>query len=117
MRKLAEVIAMVFVNALVFWGLNNYLDGFEVAGDWRQIAGVAVIFTLLNLILKPVLKLVLGPVIILTLGLGLILVNVLMLFILDRITNNLTILGILPLLYAAIVVGLSNFVVHIIFKK
>jgi len=117
MRKLAEVIAMVLVNALVFWGLNNYLDGFEVAGDWRQIAGVAVIFTLLNLILKPVLKLVLGPVIILTLGLGLILVNVLMLFILDRITNNLTILGILPLLYAAIAVGLSNFIVHIIFKK
>jgi len=40
-----------------------------------------------------------------------------MLFILDRITNNLTILGILPLVYAAIVVGISNFIVHIIFKK
>lgn len=117
MRRLVEIVVMVAVNALVFWGLNNYLGGFSMLGDWRQIAGVAVIFTLLNLILKPILKLILGPIIILTLGLGLILVNILMLFILDRITNNLTIVGILPLVYAAIVLGISNFIVHIIFKK
>ena len=117
MRKITEIIVMVAVNGLVFWGLNSYLDGFTLAGDWRQIAGVAAVFTVLNLILKPILKLVLGPIIILTLGFGLVLVNILMLFILDRITNNLTILGILPLVYAAIVVGISNFIVHIIFKK
>lgn len=117
MRKLGEIAAMILVNGLVFWGMNQYLGGFTLAGDWRQIAGVAVVFTLLNLILKPILKLILGPVIILTLGLGLIFVNILMLFILDRITNNLTILGIMPLVYAAIAVGLSNFIVHIIFKK
>ncbi len=108
---------MVVVNAVVFWGLNNYLDGFSLTGDWRQIAGVAVVFTLLNLILKPVLKLILSPIIILTLGVGLIFVNILMLFILDRITNNLTIVGILPLVYAAIVLGVANFIVHVTFKK
>lgn len=117
MRKIAEIAIMIAVNGLVFWGLSRYLQGFNLSGDWREIAGVAVVFTVLNLILKPILKLILGPIIILTLGLGLIVVNILMLFILDRITNNLTILGVLPLIYAAIVIGLSNFIVHITFKK
>lgn len=117
MRKLLEVGVMIAVNGLVFWGLNEYVEGFNLAGDWKQIAGVAAVFTVLNLILKPILKLVLGPIIILTLGVGLVFVNILMLYILDRITNNLTILGVLPLVYAAIVVGLANFIVHVTFKK
>ena len=108
---------IILLNALVFWGMATWLKGFTLIGGFGQTAIIAAVFTALNLVLKPVLKLILGPIIILTLGLGLILVNMLILYILDRLTNNLTIDGVVTLLYAALIVGVANFFLHWIFKK
>ncbi len=112
-----RTLAIVFGNTLVFWAMSRWLPGFSLLGNFGQIAVIAIIFTLLNLVVKPMLKLILGPLIIITLGLGLIIVNMLLLFILDKLSNNLSIDGVLTLLYAAIITGLSNFILHTLFKK
>src|SRR3989344_4648276 len=117
MRFLAKTVLAVAVNGLALYAADKIIPGFSVSGDLKTFAIVALALTLLNWVVKPVLKLILGPIIILTLGLGLILVNMLILYILDSLTNNLTIDGILTLFYASIIIGAVNFFTHIAFKK
>ena len=109
-------ILIVVVNALVFIGISKYIPGFELSGDYLQILIISLIFTLLNLLLKPILKLLFGPIIILTLGLGLIAVNIAILYILDILVDTLTIQG-LALVYSALIVGLTNFILHSLLKR
>ncbi len=110
--KFAITIA---VNAFALVGLSKWLPGFHLAIlDYKQVILAAVIFTVLNSILKPILKMVLGPVIIFTLGLGLIVVNMIVLYALDLIVENITIEGPLTLLYASLIVGGVNFLLHFI---
>jgi len=109
-------IIIIAVNALVFIGIAKYIPGFELSGDYFQILIIAAIFTLLNLLLKPILKLLFGPIIVLTLGLGLVAVNIAILYILDILVDNLTIYG-LALVYGALIIGFVNFLIHLMFKK
>jgi putative membrane protein len=103
-------------NALGLWLCNYFLTDFFLDGEWVDLAIMALVLTLLNFLLKPILKLLLGPVIILTLGLGLSLVNAFMLYLLDLFFENLSILVIPDLLYAALIVGFINFVFHSLTK-
>ncbi len=114
MKLLAKIIVAVLANAAGLWAATTYIPGFELSGGWKQIFMLALIFTALNFILKPILKLIFGPVIILTLGAGLIFVNILLLFVLDKISQNLTIVGIPALIYGTILIGLINFIFHLI---
>ena len=117
MKRIFKIIVIILLNAAAFLGIANFLPGFELKGGLSQVILIALVFTLLNFILKPVLKLILGPVIVLTLGLGLLLINMILLYILDGLINNLTIDGVLTLFYASIIVGIINFFVHLVPKK
>ncbi len=117
MKWIFKTAVIILINAAVFWGIARFFPGFQIAGGLGQTLILGLVFTLLNFILKPVLKLILGPVIIFTLGLGLIVVNMLLLYILDSFSKDLTIHGVLTLLYAALIIGFVNFFSHILFKK
>lgn len=112
MKLLAKIIVAVLANAIGLWAANAYIPGFVLTGDFKQVLGIAVILTLLNFFLKPILKLVLGPIIVLTLGLGLIVVNALVLYILDFFSKNLMIENIPALVYSTVLIGFINFVFH-----
>lgn len=113
MKLVAKILAAIAANAIAFWVAAEYIPGFTLTGNFTDLVKVALVFTLLNFIVKPILKLVLGPIIVLTLGLGLIVVNALMLWGLDKLSGNLTIEGIPALLYATVLIGVINFVFHL----
>lgn len=110
-------MVLALANVFVFFMIAGFLKDFKFEGGFEQMFLVALTFTLLNYILKPVLKLLLGPVIILTLGLGLIFVNMLVLIVLDKLTTSLSIENVLTLVYASLIVGATNFILHLLFKK
>lgn len=116
MRWIAKIILAILANSIALLAAATYIPGFKLDGDLKQIVGMALILTLLNFTIKPILKLVLGPIIVLTFGLGLILVNALVLYILDILSKNLTIETIPALIYATILVGFINFVFHLATK-
>jgi putative membrane protein len=117
MKFIAKIIFAVAINAFGIWAAANYIPGFGLSADFIQLLKIALVFTVLNFVLKPILKLILGPIIILTLGLGLILVNALVLFILDKFSEGLTIETIPALIYATILISVINFVVHFATKQ
>jgi len=109
-------ILIIIVNALVFIGMAKFIPGFNLSGSYIQIAIIALVFTILNFLLKPILKLLFGPIIIFTLGLGLVAVHIAILYILDILVDTLTIQG-MALIYSALIIGFVNFLIHLMFKK
>jgi len=116
MKSISIIIISILVNTVGLLVAANYVPGFALIGDFREIIIAAAVLTLLNATLKPFLRLFLGPIIILTLGLGLILVNAFVLYILDILLKNLTILNIPALLWGAVITGVLNLIIHIIKK-
>ena len=93
-----------------------YIPGVTIQSGIRGLLLITLIFTALNIFIKPILKFILSPIIILTLGLGLLLINAVILFILDLLTEQLTIQGVLPLMLATLLISAANFVIHIVKK-
>lgn len=113
----ARVFTVFIANAFGLLAATSLFPDFQLEGAFVDVMWLSLIFTGLNVVLKPVLKLILGPFIVLTLGFGLIVVNALMLYILDILSENLSIQGIPALIYATLLMSLVNFVVHLAIKK
>ena len=113
MKWIAVIAISILVNTIGLLAAANFIPGFTLSGDLATTIVVALVLTLLNMTLKPILRLFLGPIIILTLGLGLIFVNALILFILDILSKNLMIEGIPALLWGAVIIGALNFIAHL----
>lgn len=79
MKTLLHILA----DAVAIWAAASLLSGIELGGEgsrfWLTLLGVAVIFGVLNSVVKPVLTLLSLPFIVLTLGLFLLVVNAAML--------------------------------------
>ncbi len=113
MRFLLKILFHILSNAVAILVAARLVSGFIFTGDYIKLVLAALILTGINMFLKPILKLFLGPFIILSLGLFTIVINALMLRLLDTISPELTIEGIMPLLSATIIIGIINFVLNI----
>lgn len=119
MRLISKFIIFTISNVLAFLVAAYLLQlpGFALTKEPLGILSVAAVFALANIFIRPVLKLILGPIIVLTLGLGIILVNALLLFLVDAFSEYISITGLLPLIYATIVIGLVNLIVGFAGKR
>ncbi len=117
MKLLTRWAVAVVLNVILFLVAREIIPGFLLSGTWTDWLVLGVILAILNFILKPILHFFLAPVIILTLGLGLILINMLLLYLLDILSRNLTIQGIAALFFAALLFGIFNFIFHFAVKK
>jgi len=69
----------LLVNAAALYIATRVVDGVHFEGDWLTLFTVALIFGVVNAVIKPVTKFFTFPLIILTLGLFLLVINALML--------------------------------------
>lgn len=76
------------INAAALYAAVLVVPGIEFFGEWTGILWVALIFGLLNALLRPLLKLLTCPLIILTLGLFTILINTLLLMLTSYIGQS-----------------------------
>lgn len=78
-----KLILSILANALALWVAAILVDGISFGGEGTQLALtvvlVAVVFGVLNAIVKPVLKLLSLPLVIVSLGLFLFVINAIML--------------------------------------
>lgn len=93
---MAQFFLRAALTGVALWIVTLLVDGISFVGgdDTLQRAGiifvVAVIFGLVNAIIKPIVQLISLPLYIVTLGLFHVVVNALMLWITSRITENTT---------------------------
>ena len=105
MRRL---ILAILINALALWVAHRYVPGFSVSGDVWTYAVAAVVFAFLNGFIKPVLKIIAFPLMLVTLGLFSLVINALLLWALSYIVPSVIISGLIPLVWATLVVTVVN---------
>jgi putative membrane protein len=76
------------INAVALYVAVLIVPGINFGGEWVDLLWVALIFGLLNALVRPLLKLLTFPLIILTLGLFTILINALMLLLTSNIGQS-----------------------------
>ena len=82
-----NLIIRLLLNALAVFILANILNGVSVDGYTGAII-VAIVLSILNLLVKPILVILTLPVTILTLGLFLLVINALIILLADKLIDG-----------------------------
>ena len=113
------ILSTIIANALALFVVSRVLEGMHFTGGVLTYVLVALIVSILNLILKPVLKLLTFPLIFLTGGLFVILINAFILFLAQHFITVMDISGVslvvdnpLTYLFAAVIFGVANWMIH-----
>jgi putative membrane protein len=112
MGLLGRVILSYISNLIAFVVTAFIVPGFEITFSLPNYLWLVALFTLINLIIRPVVKFILTPLVILTLGLFTLVINAAMLWLLDFLSIHINIMGLLPLIYATLIISLVNIIIN-----
>lgn len=108
MPFLVKFIAKIALNAIALWVAKTYFPGFVLSGGIETILVGALVLTLLNIFVAPVLRLVATPLLWLTFGVFGIVINILLLWFADQLLVQLAITNLSTLFWVSIIVALAN---------
>lgn len=103
-----KLIIALAGNAVAILAAKYFVPGFEVTDNWIGLGIVILLFTVANSLILPMLRVILKPFIWLTLGLLAFALNGALIFAIDILSENITIIGLAPLIWATVIVGLVN---------
>lgn len=86
------MIKTLLINSIVIFLGARLLDGVTIKNYWTAI-GVAVVLSILNLLIRPVIVLLTLPLTVLTLGLFALVINAWILMLTDKFVDGLKIKG------------------------
>lgn len=117
--RLRKLLLRWLVNALALFAAAQVVPGIEIDGNgWIVYAVVAIIFGLVNALIRPLLKMITCPLIILTLGLFTLVINALMLLLTSWIGTvvgyGFHIDGFWPAFLGGLVVGVVSVVLNLV---
>ena len=119
-----NLILRLVINAVALYIALAVLNGHGINAqndNWLSILFLAVVFGLVNALLRPLLMVLSCPLIILTLGLGTILINTALFFLTGiigtRFGFGFTVNGFLPALTGAVIVSIVSFILSIFLKE
>ena len=112
------------VNAIALYAAVAIMNGNGIvpqSTNWLSFVWLALIFGLINAILRPLLTVLSCPLIILTLGLGTLLINTLLFYLAGLLGKSFgvgfTVNGFLPAFLGALIVSIVSFVLSLIFRE
>ena len=112
-----HVLLRLLINAAALWVATRLVSGITYTGDGVSLFGVALVFGVLNVLIKPVLFLLSLPFVILTLGLFTLVLNALMLLLTGAVSDALglgfSVAGFLPAFKGALVVSVVSFLLSL----
>ncbi len=122
MKFIGRFIFHIFSNAIAILIAANVVAGFVFNGDLVSLAIAAIVLSVINTFIRPIIKMVLGPILVLTFGLFIIVINAISIFLVPYLLNALgfgspiAIGGYLPLLFATLIISAVNLIVGFVAK-
>jgi putative membrane protein len=108
----------LLITAVALWAAVELIPGIEHSGPWLNLVGVALVFGVVNAVIRPLLLMLTCPLVLLTLGLFIFVLNALLLMLTGALSNALglgfTVDGFLPALLGGLVVGLVSTALNIV---
>ena len=112
------------INTVALYAAVAIMNGNGIvpqSTNWLAFIWLALIFGLVNAILRPLLTVLSCPLIILTLGLGTLLINTLMFYLAGLIGSSFgvgfTVNGFLPAFLGALVVSIISVILSLVFRE
>ena len=102
-------------NAVALWAAARIVGNVDLSRSWWTVLIAALLLTLLNWYIKPVLKVLAFPLVLLTAGIALFFISMLMLWITDALVGGFDIDGFWAYVWATIIVWLVNMIVDALF--
>jgi putative membrane protein len=113
-----SILIRLLINAAALWVATRFVDGISFTGTVPTLLGVALVFGVLNVVVRPILKLLTCPFIILTLGLFTFVLNAVMLLITSAASEALGlgfhVEGFVPAFIGALVVSIVSFALSLV---
>jgi putative membrane protein len=108
-----SILLSLLINAAALWVATRRVEGISFTGTVPTLFGVALVFGILNVVLRPILKLLTFPFFIITLGLFTFVLNAVMLLITsgasDALGLGFHVNGFVPAFIGALVVTIVSF--------
>jgi len=112
------------INTVALYAAVSIMNGNGIvpqSTNWLAFIWLALIFGLVNAILRPLLSILSCPLIILTLGLGTLLINTLMFYLAGLIGRifgvGFTVNGFLPAFLGALIVSIISLILSLVFRE
>lgn len=119
-----KFILRILINAAALYAAVWLMNGRGIIPqntNWLSFLWLALIFGLINAILRPILMVAGCPFIILTLGLGTILINTLLFYLAGMIGTQFgvgfTVTGFWPAFFGAVIVSIVSLILNSIFRE
>ncbi len=107
-----SLILRLLVNAAALYAATRFVDGISFTGTIPALLGVALVFGVVNTLVKPIISFFSLPAIFLTLGLFLLVINAVMLLLTSSLSRSLglgfTVHGFGPAFVGSIVVSIVS---------
>lgn len=119
-----KFLIRLVINAVALYAAVAMMNGRGITPEstnWLSFLWLALIFGLVNALVKPVLSVLSCPLIILTLGLGTLLINTLMFYLAGLVGTQFgvgfRVEGFWPAFWGALIVSVVSFVLSSIFRE
>jgi putative membrane protein len=111
-------ILRLLINAAALWAAIRLVPGISFEGEWPALFGVALIFGVLNAVIRPILFVLTLPALILTLGLFTFVLNAFMLWLTSAASDVLglrfTVDGFGSAFVGALIITIVSFVLSLV---
>jgi putative membrane protein len=105
-----KLLLRLVINAVALWVAAHFINGIHIRGGVLALLIVALLFGIVNAIIKPLVKFFSFPFILLTLGLFTLVINALMFGLTALLSENFQVDGIVPAFLGSIVVSVVSVV-------
>lgn len=117
-------LVRLVINAFAIWLAASWVSGIDISSsgkgqgwDIAVLLGIALVFTVVNILVKPMVKLLSLPLLILTLGLFTLVINALMLMLTAWLSSQtdygLTVDGFWTALWGGLIIAVVNFLLSV----
>jgi putative membrane protein len=110
-------IIRLLINAAALWAAIRLVPGISFEGDWLSLFAVALIFGVLNAVIRPVLFILTLPALILTLGLFTFVLNAFMLWLTSAASDlfglRFTVDGFGAAFFGALIITVVSFILSL----
>jgi putative membrane protein len=112
MTTVGRLISHLIINGIALWLAAQFITGVHFDGDLSSLAVLALVFGVVNTLIKPVVRLLTLPLTVLTLGLFALVVNALMLLLTSALDTSYSVDGFVPALLASLLISVVSTVLN-----
>lgn len=107
------IILLRYLGTVAAVFLTIYLvPGVNAEGGWLTVLLAALVWSVITMVIKPVLAILTLPITIITFGLFALVVNALLFWLMAAIVPGFTVSGFLPAFLGAIILSILNWLIH-----